>query len=143
MKKSIIILSLVMSFVFANETKAQTHPTVEKIEVSYKAVPQGTATSLANIQCIPQATITLHSSNDISKVYLRIINPQTNAVVFQVNYPMNASTTSNQNGFKLFEVSGDKVYISSGEQITLKPYLYEIKTENNQNVISTVYTVTK
>ncbi len=142
MKNSFVIL-LICALTLSGKLVAQSHATVNKLEVSYKAVSQGTANSLANIQCIPMATITLQSNANVNKVYFKVIDPQTNAVVYNVNYVLSTSTLSNQNGFKLFEVNDDKVYISNGEQLTLKPYLYEIKTENSQNTISASYTTTK
>jgi hypothetical protein len=119
------------------------HPTINKLQVSYKAVPQSTATAgLADIKCIPQATITLQPNSNVSKIYFTMLNPQTNAVEFQVNYSLSASPVINS-GVKLFEVTNGVVYLSSGQTVSLKPFLYQIQTSDSQNNLTTVYTVTK
>lgn len=120
------------------------HPTIESLAVSYKSAPAASGgTNLMDIKCTPQATITLNQNASVSKLHFKILNPETNAVEYQVSYLLSSSPVSAQDGSKLFEVSGNIISVSTGQLTTLKPYLYQIQTENSQNVLSTIYSDTK
>ena len=135
---------IAFSILIAIKINAQTsHATINSLAVSYKAASaaQG-GTNLSDMKCTPQATITLKANANVSKIYFKIINPQNSGVVYQVNYDLSASPVVT-NGNKLFEIIGDMVYISTGELATLKPYIYELKTEDGSSNQSTAYIETK
>lgn len=121
---------------------AQNHATINKVEVSYKPAPTGTSTSLADIQCIPQATITLQSNANVSKIYFKILNMETNEVLYTINYNLSANAVTNQDGIVMFSNDNGSIRISSGQVMMLKPYLYKVQTEDSQSQLSAVLTET-
>ena len=73
----------------------QSHPTINNVEVAYKSNPStGTAVNLSSIKAVPQATISLNASAGTSKIYFKILDNVTNAVLYQVNYSISSASVS-------------------------------------------------
>jgi hypothetical protein len=137
--KTIITFIFALTLFIGNKTNAQSqnHATIENVKVSYGSSTTGTA-GIAQIQAIPNATITLKEGHNSASVYFKIKNKTTNAVIYEVNYSLNASPVTNETGKVLFQNNNGVILISSGTAIILTPYIYEIYTKDtNQNPTST------
>lgn len=140
LKGTLIALSLLITLNLNSQTN---HSTINDLSVSYKSAPASLGgTNLSDMKCTPQATITLKANANVSRIYFKITDPQSNTVVYQVNYALSASPVIT-NGVKLFEITGDVIYLSTGQLTTLRPYVYELKTEDSNDNQSTAYTSTK
>lgn len=141
MKK--LVLLFVVAYAINSDLNAQTitnHPTIDSVDVKYTS--SGTM-NIGNISGIPLVTFTLKDLSNISKVYLKIKDKSNNNIIYQVNYNINNPIVVNNQQKLMFERSNNKVFISSGSILPLKPYEYELKTENAQNVQTQVFLITK
>lgn len=132
------IYTLLLILAFSACYSQSNHPTVEGIKANCKSVQSGNQ-NLSDIKCIPQATITLKTTNNIKKIHLKLKDLQSNAQVYEANYLLTQSVQTNTAGYKQFENQSGVIFISPGELMTLKPMKYEIQTEDNQGNLSTVY----
>ena len=138
-KISFFITLLIMSAsIFAQSN----HPTISKLAVSYKPISTASLSSLGEIKCIAQATITLKSNSTASKVYFKILSKQDNSVLYQANYDLNSAPITSDSGVKLFENSNGTIKISYGDALVLKPYLYQLQTADAQNNLTSVFSQT-
>jgi hypothetical protein len=136
----------VLSFLFISmAVKSQTninHPTISSVTVMYKAVPQPTgnvANSNLSVNVIPQVTVSLIAQATVSTVYFKILDPVTNVIIYQSNYTINSSPQLNVSGKKLFENINGSIFLSNGSSLALKPYLFQITTGDNQQVLSPIF----
>ena len=120
----------------------QSHSTISSVKVSYKSVSQTTA-SISAINGIPQTTITLAPSANASKIHFKILDNLTNAILYEINYSTNSQAIINNTGIKLFEKIGNLIYISNGIELPLRPYKYQLQTQDNLGNNSALYTLTK
>ncbi|MCE3226353.1 MAG: hypothetical protein K0S32_904 [Bacteroidetes bacterium] len=133
MKTLKLVLALMALFVATASFAQSNHPTVASVKVKYRYDSSiQTNTSIANIQAIPEATVTLVTTNGVSKIYFKVFD-NTNTIVYQVNYNLNSSVITNGQGNKLFENNNGVIFISSGQATSLKPYTYKVSTEDNQS----------
>lgn len=141
MKK--LVFLFVVAYAINSDLNAQTitnHPTIDSVEVKYTS--SGTI-NIGDISGIPLVTFTLKDMNNISKIFLKIKDKSTNNIIYQVNYNINNPIVVNNQQKLMFERSNNKVFISTGSLLPLKPYEYELKTENAQNVQTQVFLITK
>ncbi len=140
MKNLFLIILFSLCFLKSNGQTASAHETISSLKVAYAAVPQGTtmSNSIPEIKGIPQATIILKNAALISKVYFKIRNKTTNEVVYEINYSINSPVIMSE-GKKLFENINGVIFISSGSALLLKPYIYQLQTESDKNILSNVY----
>ncbi|MDO9000243.1 MAG: hypothetical protein Q7W45_10800 [Bacteroidota bacterium] len=145
--KAITVLSFFLTSIIANSQVNTSHPTISSFNVSYKSAPQPsvntTPASFPEFKVIPQATITLVSSNNVSKIYFKILNVSNDSIVYQINYLLSSPVVINNSGKKLFENVNGIIFISNGQEFGLKPYKYEITTENTQTNLSPVFSAIK
>lgn len=138
---------LLLLFCFKFKAIAQqSHPTINNVDVWYKSEPPSASTGTTNssgFQAAPQATITLKPSVNVSKIYFKIIDNVTNSIIYQINYAINSATITNSSGKKLFENNNGTIFISNGVELPLKPYKYEITTEDVPGNLSPVFSVVK
>lgn len=148
MKKLIFLLSLV--FAMGTQLKAQlpgsltpNHPTIANVKVSYQLAAQTSTvqSSGPSISVVPQVTVNLVQGADVAKIYLKIIDKETNTIIYQVNYPVSSQVVMSNTGKKLFENSNGYIFISNGDVVILKNYEYQLTTENGQQVASTIYSI--
>ena len=141
--KLIVLITFCFLFKTFDAQTITTHTTIASLKVAYKSVPQSTASSMPGnnfeIKVIPQSTINLVTGVNVTKIYFKILNAQTQAVVYQVNYLINSPAILNTEGKKMFENNNGVIFISSGQTISLKPYTYQIQTEDNQSNLSATY----
>lgn len=141
MKNIFLLLACTVFSVNFTAQITQPHQTIAYFKVSYKAVPQSTANVASGVQGIAQATLNLKPNTTVSKVYFKILDKTTNAIIYQVNYNTNSSVITNNDGKKLFENSNNLIFISNGQALPIKPYIYQLQTEDNQSNLSTIYSV--
>jgi hypothetical protein len=138
-----VLLALCLMTVL-NIHAQSSHTTIENLSVSYKsAAATSGGANLLDMKCTPNATITLKQNVTVKKIYVKILDNETNTVLYQVNYLLSSSPVSAQDGTKLFEVTNNVISFSTGQLTTLKPYVYQIQTENNQSELSTIYSEVK
>ncbi len=126
------------------KSNSQTHSTIDNVNVSYKSVAQNSVSaSLANLQVVSNATITIKANVPVSKIHLKIKSQEDNSVVYQTNHSLNSSNITNEAGFLIFGVESNIVYISNGSAISLKPYIYEIQTEDSSGNLSPLFSAIK
>jgi hypothetical protein len=139
-----LLVILLLGFINAHAQTAPisaqivSHPTISALKVSYKHAPDSTP----GVNAIPQALITL-ADTSISKIYFKLINPQTGSVIYSVNYLLHASTVLNARSLTLYQYNNGTALISNGQAISLRPYLYQVQTESSTHVLSPVYSTIK
>lgn len=120
---------------------SQTSPPVGSVEVNYKLsnllLSDTTNPSIINV--LPEVTIALTSTANVSKVYLRIIKPSDGSVVYNVNYNINSSAIVDNDGITLYNRSNSTIHINSPNIVPLNVYNYELVTEDNQGNLSTPF----
>lgn len=142
MIKLLILVSFFLKFNFTNAQNNLNHPTVSSVTVMYKAVPQATGnavTSSLSVNVIPQVTVSLIAQANVTSIYFKILDPITNAIVYQSNYPINSTVQLNGAGKKMFENIAGKIFLSNGMSLALKPYLIQITTQDNLQVLSPIF----
>lgn len=146
MKTSKVLLTFVLFLIFQRiySQSNTNHPTISSAKVAYKSAPQATNnlvvnTTGFNINIIPQATVNLVPGANVSIIYFKIIDPTSNAIMYQASYPVNSPTILNNLGVKLFENTSGNIFISNGQSLSLKPYLFQITTEDNQQNMSQIF----
>lgn len=137
-KLSLIIFFLFISFSF-NILNAQTsnHPTVDKLEVSYRETDIATVDTFKMVTF--QSVITLKIGVDVSAIHYKIINESNNTIVYQVDYSFNSPIITNPEGIVLFRKDANVLYIMSANEISMNTYLYQITTEDSQGIVSETY----
>lgn len=142
MKTRMLVLLVILFQI--NLIKGQVHPTINDVKVGYKPVVNtGSVLPSAYMQCAPVATITLKSNINASKIYLKVLDKTSNASLYEINYSLAIDPVYNQNGDLIFKKEGNVVIIRSNVVLNLKPYLFEIATEDNNNVKTENYTTIK
>jgi hypothetical protein len=135
MKKIILIFLFSGLKVFAQSLN---HPTIDKLEVSYKLPDVSTNDSITMVRS--QNVLTLKANVDVSVIYFKILNESNNTIVYQVDYLANSSAITSPEGIVLFRKEANIIYIKSANEIPLNIYLYQITTEDSQGIVSEVYT---
>jgi hypothetical protein len=133
------LLLLVVQHAAAQSTN---HPTIDSVRVSYRAVPQGTAAvNFSNILAVPEGKIKLKSGAAAGRIYFKLqgISPPT--VLYQVDYSLDSRPVYDSSGKKLFERNGNRVFISSGQPLMLKPYSIKVQTEDSLKNLSPIYSI--
>ncbi len=141
MKNILLLLSFVVFVFKSNAQNTMLHQTIASFKVAYKSVPQTTPAVSIDMQGIAQATLNLKPNTNVSKVYFKILDKTTNAVLYQVNYTTSSTTVTNAEGKKLFENNNGVIFISNGQPLTVKPYVYQVQTEDDQSKLSPIYSV--
>ena len=119
---------------------SQNSTPVVDFKVIYKPNTQQGSSNSNGIMCIPSLTLTLADVSGYSKIYFKLIDQHSNAVVYQANYSLSSNEVKNNLNITLFNRNSQTVNLSSGELILLKPYRYEIYFEDAQLNKSNVYT---
>ena len=141
----IIVTSCLLPFY----TLAQSinHPTIEKLRVIYKPVPVCSNTLAANgapdIKVQAKMVITLKPDTTASTIYVKVISKQTNTIVYQVNYPLNSAAINGDGGTLLYKKENNTIEIYNPSVVSLKPYVYELYTEDAQGKKSDTYSITQ
>lgn len=141
MKKNLLVIFGCFFFCSFYGQGAGSHPTIDSVKVAYKSIQQATVNVALGIQVIPQATLSLKGGTNATRVYFRIKNAVSGATLYDVNYNLNAATVTDLQGRVLFQNNSGTVLLSSGQDLVLKPYTYEIKTEDNQQNQSPVFSI--
>jgi hypothetical protein len=128
---------------FTVQSQNTDHATIAGVQFRYKSVPQGSIAPNTPIQVqgIPEGIVTFKPNTDVAKVYLKIVTTVSNTVLYNVNYQLSSSTVTSNEGKKLFENNDGSVFLSNGQAMDLKPYLYLIQTEDSEGNRSSVYSV--
>lgn len=122
--------------------KAQTidHPTIGKMEVSYKQVEGAEIMGAENITYFPQLTVQLKNETTVSKLYLKVINEANSSVMIDVNYSLSSLPVQDQSGKMVFYKDEQGIYhITPSVQIPLNMYLFQLITEDQQGNQSEVF----
>lgn len=115
---------------------AQNHPTIDKLEVSYKE----SSVLIDTINMVrSQSVLTLKANTDVSVIHFKIINESNNTTAYQVDYLGNSPAITNPEGIVLFKKEANLIYIKSAIEIPLNAYLYQITTEDSQGIVSEIY----
>jgi hypothetical protein len=143
--KTKLIFTLLLTLVSLSAVYSQAnanHPTIASVKVSYKSVPQSSASvqTLQNIEVIPMATVSLRpdSIGNVSKIWFKILNAA-DSVLYQSNYNITSNTITNSAGAKLFENNNGMIFLSPGSAFTLKPYQYKVYTEDANSNLTAIH----
>ncbi|MBA3682856.1 MAG: hypothetical protein H0W73_17080 [Bacteroidetes bacterium] len=139
--KSSVIICFILVF---NDLTAQNanHSSIADVKIMYKSVPQTTNSIVSTnlvMKVIPESTVTLVANANVSKIYVRVINEALNDTIFNANYLISSAPVFNVAGKKLFENNNGSIFISTGTIVPLKSYLFQVFTEDNQQVKSTLF----
>lgn len=120
---------------------SQSHETIEHLDVNYRlpGLFVGDTTDSGIIKALPEATITFYSLENVSKIYLKIVRPSDQATIYEVNYGTNSSEVTGNNGMILYSKVSLTVRINSPATQSLIPYVYELRTEDNEGKLSEVF----
>lgn len=144
MKKTILIPLLFICFsktsLFSQDMP---HNTINSIEVLYKSLPPVLGDNSPGIKTRATAQIFLKSDSLISKIYFKILNTTNDVLVYQVEYNLVTSPITSIDGFNLFEKIGNEISITCPNAVILKPYIFQIETEDNLGVKSEIYSAIK
>jgi hypothetical protein len=141
MKTHFIIALAICLPVYAAMAQVSNHPSIKKMEVSYSPVASAN-TSSPEISVKWTAAITLQTGFNAAKIILTVKDEQTLAVIYQVNYTIASADVMN-NGIVLYKKDGDTLYITNPASIPLKPYIYELYTEDVSETKSIIYSITQ
>ncbi len=145
MKTFFLIVATSCLIPFYTMAQSINHPTIEKVQVLYKTTPtngsQQPTGGAPEIRVQAKATITLKNNTDAVKVFLKIRNKQTNAVIYQVNYLINSAPVNGTNGLVLYKKEATNLTITNPDSFVLQPYVYEIYTEDAQSTQSIIYSI--
>lgn len=121
------------------------HPTVSNLTVQYKSLPQHTLSisqSTNNIvKVIPMATISLINASQVSAVNFKVVNAA-GAIEYQSNYNLSSNAVSDASGRKVFQLSGNSVFINVPRELISGNYSFYVFTKSALNVSSPTYTLT-
>lgn len=144
MKTVFLILAGLCLSAFTATAQILNHPVIEKVQVMYKpdkAVSGAVhEVSSPNIKVKGTTNITLKNDSKAVKIYLKIKDKQTQALVYEVNYVISSSDIFDQ-GMILYKKQGNVLSITNPATIALKPYVYELYTEDAAGGKSNVYTI--
>lgn len=143
MKKLLLLLAGLTLSAFTATAQMINHPVIEKVQVMYKPNKAATASGQASspeMKVNGTTQVTLISGSDAVKVYLKIKDKKTQALVYDVNYTINSADVSDQ-GVMLYKKQGNMLSITNPATVTLKPYVYEVYTEDAAGSKSSVYTI--
>jgi hypothetical protein len=142
MKKYFLLFCLCF-FGISSFSQNAAHPTIDKVQVSYKAITTGSV-SISNgrpdIKVMPEATVTLKAT--ASKIYFKMMDAQNN-LLYNVNYSLSSSAITNPQGVKLFYKEGNTVHIGDANTRSLMQYKYEVYTEDSQGNATPLFSVTQ
>lgn len=142
MKSKLLLIFIVLFQV--KFLSAQSHTTISDVKIVYKPIiSSGSVTPTSYLQCAPVSTITLKPNVSASKIYLKILDKVNNSVLYEVNYTLNQQPILTQSGDVIFKKEGNLIIIKADVVFNLKPYKYEIATEDASNVKSDNYSVIK
>ena len=143
MKTVFLLLAGLYLSAFTATAQILDHPVIDKVQVMYKpnkTVASSGQTSSPEIKVNGTTNVTLKNGSGAVKVYLKIKDKQTQAVVYEVNYLVNSSDVS-AHGVILYKKQGNVLSITNPAIVTLKPYVYELYTEDATGSKSNVYTI--
>ncbi len=144
MKTMFLFLAGLCLSAFTATAQILNHPVIEKVQVMYKpnktVVASGQAASSPEIKVNGTTHVTLKNGSEAAKVYLKIKDKQTQALVYEVNYPVGSPDVFDQEVI-LYKKQGNVLSITNPTVVTLKPYVYELYTEDAEGSKSNVYTI--
>jgi hypothetical protein len=145
MKTIFLVLAGLFLPVLSVVSQTINHPVIEKVQVLYKpnkSVPaSGQASSSSpNIKVNGTASITLKNGYEATKIYLKIKDMQSQVVVYEVNYAINSSDLTDHEVI-VYKKQGNIISITNPAVVTLKPYVYELYTEDAAGAKTSVYKI--
>jgi len=144
MKTILCILAGICLSVATATAQTLNHPVIEKVQVMYK--PDKSVSGLShegsspNIKVNGTISVILKSDSEAAKIYLKIKDKQTQAVIYDVNYLISSADVSEQ-GVLLYKKQGNVLSVTNPTVVTLMPYVYELYTEDAAGSKSNVYTI--
>lgn len=131
-------------FVYSAVAQTPNHPVIEKVQVAYKSVKTtvsaGPATGAPSINVNATTNITLKAGYDAAKIYLKIKDKQTQAAVYEISYTINSADVTDH-GVLVYKKQNNIVAITNPATMVLKPYVYELYTEDAAGNKSIVYSI--
>ncbi len=92
---------------------------------------------------VSEVVIVLKNATDVSKIYLNIYQTDSKTPFYQTVYAIASQTeTKSAEGIKVYYTKSEEIHISNPNAVFLKPYKYEIITENSSKVQSSPYLIT-
>lgn len=116
---------------------AGNHATLDSVLVSYHAAPSDT-THLNDIYVKPEVLVMLKPGGLAEKIFIEIRNRQSNALLYAVNYALDAAPYT-ANGELLFSGQGKKYVLSCPLTLPLNSYVYKIYTADAQGTHSSIF----
>lgn len=142
MKNTLLFLfALMLAGIFKTQGQTLGHTTISLVKVSYAAASQTVTGNLPVLRGIPQATVVLNPGAIQAKIYFKIVNPADNTIVYQSDYLLSSAVVNNNSGKKLFENTNGTIFLSNGNALQVKPYRYELQTEDSTGKLTKVYTI--
>jgi len=136
--RSLIFLIALLCAAGSSWAQAPLHSSIQKLEASYRIVDASTEI----MQVTQHMHIGLNTGADVQTIHVVVKDAQTDAVVYQVSYTGNTTQTA-PDGRVLFSRNGNTIEISNPTSIDLRPFTYELTTENSSGQLSELFTDTQ
>lgn len=135
-----VILSMLMFSYLKNYSQDINHSTISDVNVSYKTSMLSTNnTPSAGVKVEPKIVVNLIADTLIKKVYVKMLNKNNNAVLYQVNYDINNSPVVDENGRSLFIKTDNALEMIIPQIIDLGSCVFILNTEDKNNALSEDY----
>lgn len=131
--KELIFFILTLPFILNGQI--QSHPTIEKINVSYM--------SDTDSLVIPEVTIYVKSWSNVSKIHFRIKDSLSSVIKYSVDYDLVNLPIIDSLGHSICLKSDMFIQLSATMALQLKSYIYEVQTEDSIGGISINYSQTE
>jgi hypothetical protein len=120
------------------------HPSIDRVSVVYKdvsAAPNTPAGGAPNAQVSPDISVSLKTSASVATIYCKILDVATGAVLYQVSYALSSPAITDLQGVKLFYVNAQTIHIGCPQVLPLKPYHYQLYTQDAQGEATTIFSI--
>jgi hypothetical protein len=130
-----VLIFFIFTLPIISNGQIQLHPTIEKLNVSYM-------TSTDSL-VIPEVTIYIKSWVNVSKIHFRIKDTLSSVIKYSVDYDLVNLPIMDSLGHSICLKSDMFIQLSATMALQLKPYIYEVQTEDSIGGISLNYSQTE